>query len=336
MKKAVIALGLVLLASAGVLIFLQRGTRIEPIVVVVPPGPTQPKVSPTEAGIDPLALDEAVQYAGPRNTRALVVGHGGHIVFEKYWDHTTLVTPVQLPEFAPVLAALVTGTMLNDRLIVGLDVPSSNYITEQADTPLGATTLRELLAQDNTSLDAAASANQLALVLERASSRPYQALVVERLWKPMEAGDLVFEGGGGALRDGSAGAGCCIRARLEDWMRVAELLANDGVFQGNQLTPPRYVQQMLSPAHKDSARGFFTRVDGAFATHDVARLEASGKQRLWIVPSLRLTILRVGGEPPADRGWDEATIPDSIIRGTAGWRPRSAGEGVDPAKFAPH
>jgi hypothetical protein len=93
---------------------------------------------------------------------------------------------------------------------------------------------------------------------------------------------------------------------------------------------------MLEPAHKDSARGYYTRVDGAFATHDVARLEAEGRQRLWIVPSLRLTILRVGGEPPKDRGWDEATIPDAIIRGTAGWQPRSAGEGVDPNKFAPH
>ena len=29
-------------------------------------------------------------------------------------------------------------------------------------------------------------------------------------------------------------------------------------------------------------------------------------------------------------------IPDSIIRGTSGWQPASAGEGVDPNKFAPH
>jgi CubicO group peptidase (beta-lactamase class C family) len=336
MNRIAVALVAVALAAAGVLMFLNRPQRIEPIVVVVPPGPTQPKVSPAEAGIDPLAIDEAVQYAGPRNTRALVIGHGGHIVFEKYWDDTTLETPVDLPGFAPVLAALVTGTMMSDRLINSLDAPSSNYIPEDANTPRGATTLRELMAQDNAALDVEASANRLALVLERAAKQPYQALVVDRLWKPMEAGNLAFEGGGGMQRPRAAGAGCCIRARLGDWMRVAELLANDGVFAGNQFTPPRFVEQMLRPAHKDSARGFFTRVDGAFATHDVARLEAAGKQRLWIVPSLRLTIVRVGGEPPADRGWDEATIPDSIIRGTAGWQPRSAGEGVDPNKFAPH
>ena len=335
MKKIAIVLVVVALAGAGVVAYLQR-ERVEPIVVLLPAGPTQPRVSPQEAGIDPLAIDEAVQYAGPRNTRALVIGHGGHIVFEKYWDDTTLETAVDLPGFAPVLAAIVTGTMMNDRLIKSLDAPTSNYITEGAETPLGATTLRELMAQDNAALDVEASANRLALVLERISSQPYQALVVERLWKPLEAGDLRFEGAGGALRPKSAGAGCCIRARLGDWMRVAELLANDGVFEGNQLTPPRFIQRMLEPAHKDSPRGFYTRVDGQFATHDVARLEATGRQRLWIVPSLRLTILRVGSEPPADRGWDEATIPNSIIRGTAGWQPRSAGEGVDPNKFAPH
>jgi len=334
-KKVAIGLGVVALAGAGLLLFLRR-ERIEPIVVTLPPGPTQPRVSPEEAGIDRLAIDEAVQYAAPRNTRALVIGLGGHIVFEKYWDDTTLETPLDVPGFAPALAAIVTGTLISDRLIRNLDAPSSNYIPEDADTPLGATTLRELLAQDNVSLDAQASANRLALVLERISNQPYQALVVDRLWKPIEAGDLAFEGAGGARRPKGAGAGCCIRARLGDWMRVAELLANDGVFEGNQFTPPRFIQQMLKPAHKDAKRGYFTRVDGVFAAHDVARLEAEGKQRLWIVPSLRLTILRVGSEPPADRGWDEATIPDSIIRGTAGWQPRSASEGVDPSKFAPH
>jgi hypothetical protein len=93
---------------------------------------------------------------------------------------------------------------------------------------------------------------------------------------------------------------------------------------------------MLKPAHKDSPRGFFTRVDGDFAAHDVAWLEGTNRQRLWIVPSLRLSILRIGDEPPSSLGWDEAMIPNSIIRGTSDWQPRAAGEGVDPGKFAPH
>jgi CubicO group peptidase (beta-lactamase class C family) len=335
MKKVFIALVVLATIGAGSWFFLRPG-RIEPIVVRLQAGPAQPRVSPREAGIDLLAIDEAVQYAGPRNTRALIVGRGGHIVFEKYWDDTTLESAVDLPGFAPSLAAIATGILVNDRLIESLDAPSSNYIPEDANTPLGATTLRELLAQDNVALDPEASANRLALVLERITNQPYQALIVDRLWKPLEAGDLEFSGAGGAMRAKGAGAGCCIRARLGDWMRVAELLANDGVFEGNQFTPPRFIDQMLKPTHKGAPRGYFTRVDGMFATRDVARLEAEGRQRLWIVPSLRLTILRVGGEPPAGLGWDEATIPDSIIRGTAGWEPHPSADSVDPAKFAPH
>jgi hypothetical protein len=44
----------------------------------------------------------------------------------------------------------------------------------------------------------------------------------------------------------------------------------------------------------------------------------------------------VGEEPDASDGWDEAMIPDSIIRGTSGWHPKPVGEGVDPNKYAPH
>ena len=69
--------------------------------------------------------------------------------------------------------------------------------------------------------------------------------------------------------------GCCVRARIGDWMRVGELLANDGVFEGNQFTPPRYVTLMLKPDAQGFAARLFTRVDGAFATHDVAWLEGT-------------------------------------------------------------
>ena len=117
-------------------------------------------------------------------------------------------------------------------------------------------------------------------------------------------------------------------------MRVGVLLANDGVFEANQFTPPRYVTEMLTPTHRDSPVGFFTRVDGTFATRDVARLESAGKQRLWVVPSLGLVILRMGGDPGED--WDEAMIPDSIIRATSGWQPSRQIDRNDPKNYAPH
>jgi CubicO group peptidase (beta-lactamase class C family) len=152
----------------------------------------------------------------------------------------------------------------------------------------------------------------------------------------MGGGDLQFGVRDNARRPEGVSAACCIRARVGDWMRIGEMLANDGVFEGNQYTPPRYVNLMLRPVRKESSRGFFTRVDGEFAARDVAWLEGSEQQRLWIVPSLKLAILRLGREAEGSKEWDEAMIPDTIIRGTSGWKPASPGEGVDPGRFAPH
>ena len=337
------------------------------IVVAMPAEPQQPKVTPAEAGIDMAGIQAAVDYAGARNTRALVIGHGGHIVFEKYWDGTTFDSPVDLSGFTPVLSALVLGAAMNDERSINLDAPLGAYISEWTDDPRGAISLRQLLTRSSGfanpdgwpwpgtraaryalsadlqpvlldwPLDAAlgqgespagVNAEILALALSRKLGQPYDKLLADRLWRPIGAGEF-------SLARGSR-AGCCIRARLGDWMRIAEVLASNGVFEGNELTSPRYFGLMLKPSYKDSPTGFFTRVGGTFAAHDVAWLESAGKQRLWIVPSLRLTILRVGDEPPAAKGWDEAMIPDSIIRGVQGWQPPTVGEGVDPKKYAPH
>lgn len=317
--------------SVAVLAFAIRHftSAPEPLVVKIEAGPPMPRVSPAEAGIDPVALEQAVEYAGARGTQALIVGRGMHIVYEKYWDGTTIDTVAEPSGFAPALAALATGTAINDRLIA-LDVPVANYLPGD-DSGL---TVRQLLSRQGPSADPEADVDLLARALEKVTGQRYEALVADRLWRPLGAGDVGFAQGDGP-RAGQVRAGCCVRARIGDWMRVGELLAHDGVFEGNQFTPPRFVKSMFTPTHKDSPVGYFTRVDGTFATRDVGRLESAGAQRLWIVPSLQLFILRVGDDP-GSKGWDEAMIPDTIIRGTSGWEPTPVDAKPDPKKYAPH
>ncbi len=327
-----LAIGLAMVGLIGIFLHIER--KPEPVIVKLAAGPSQPRVAPGEAGLDTAALEAAVVYAGARRTTALVVGRGGHIVFEKYWSGTTFDTPVA-PGFDPALAALAVGSALDDRLIGSIDEPLSNYVPDLA-ADSGAITLRELLARDRAELSLDQSVDLLALVLEAATKQPYERLVAGKLWQPLVGGDLEFQRGESKLRPQGVSAACCVRARVGDWMRVGEILANNGNFEGGQVALPHYVGLMLRPAHKDSPHGYFTRVDGSFAAHDVVWLEGSDKQRLWIVPSLQLAILRLGEKPSASEGWDEAMIPDSIIRGTSGWQPHNVSEGVDPAKFAPH
>jgi CubicO group peptidase (beta-lactamase class C family) len=330
-------LGVVMMAIAfpmmGLLLY-RFVDRNPPVTVNLAPGPVQPHVSPGEAGVDPAALEAAVAYAAPRGTEALLVGRGGHIVYEKFWNGVSADTRVQTG-FDAVLGALLLGTALDAREVHSLDEPLTNYLGGDAG-PQGAVSLRELLARDHAEMDLRDTTELLAMALERVTSQPYHTLVARRLWSPLGGGSLEFAHDGGKRRPDGVRPDCCLRARLGDWMRIGEVLANDGSFEGSQLTPPRYVTLMLRPAHKDSTRGYFTRVDGDFAAPDVAWLEGTSKQRLWVVPSLKLTILRIGGEPPASAGWDERMIPDTIIRGTSGWHPRTAGEGADPGKYAPH
>jgi hypothetical protein len=334
MKKlgvfAVVAFALLLLA-----VYWFADPLPDPVTVPLTAGPSQPRIPATEAGIDPAALDLVVNYAAERNTQALIVGRNGHIVFEKYWGATTFDTPVKLSGFTPVLVAISTGSAMNDRLVPGIDTPLAGYVPGFEEGSNSKKTLRGLLTPDDINSGMGAwGVNIAAEAIERVTKQSYEAVVAERIWKPLEAGSFTMERraaeGPGAIR-----ASCCMTARIGDWMRLGELLANDGVFQANQLTPPKFVTMMLTPTAKDSRHGFLVRAGGEFAAHDVAWLESAGTQRMWLVPSLDLVILRIGADPPGDKGWDEAMIPDGIIRGTSGWQ-SAKGQGLDPSQFAPH
>jgi CubicO group peptidase (beta-lactamase class C family) len=314
------------LALLAVLAIYQLTKPAKPIEVRMAAGPAQPRVSAADAGIDMAAIEAASDYAGRRNSRALLIARGGHIVYERYWDGATLDTPARFDELTPTLTALLLGSALNDRLILDIDLPLSRYLPGHDDG--GGLTVRSLLSGQDV--------ETLALVLETVTKLPFETLVAERLWKPMGGGNVSFAVRTAAPREGRANASCCMTARIGDWLRIGQLLARDGVFEANQYTPPGFVSAMLRPTHRDAAHGHFVRVNGIFATRGVAWIGGRDHQRLWLVPSLDLVILRLGDDPSSEEGWDEALIPDSIIRGTTGWRPAGGGEKTDPKQFAPH
>ena len=63
MKKLGILALVVLLAAAAFALYRFGGSDAGRIVVKLVPGPQQPKISPGEAGIDPAAIQLAVDYA---------------------------------------------------------------------------------------------------------------------------------------------------------------------------------------------------------------------------------------------------------------------------------
>ena len=180
----------------------------------------------------------------------------------------------------------------------------------------------------------------LALVIERATGKRYAAYLSENLWKRLGAGDawLWLDRAGG-----TAHADCCLLARQGDWIRIAEMLLKDGNYRGDEVIRPGWVAQMLVPAKGNANYGSYIRlgagnVAGAesYATNDVFLVDGGGGNRLWLVPSLQMAILRTGGSPPRGVDWDDAHIPNLIIRGARDYLPAQAHPGTDLSNLVPN
>jgi hypothetical protein len=150
-----------------------------------------------------------------------------------------------------------------------------------------------------------------------AAGMPYEAYLAKRLWRPIGAFDAVLAPG--------------LRAAQGDWIRIGELLANDGVYQGEEIVRPGWAGQVLA---RHSAQG----EDAPLASvTDLHRLAGAGASSLWVAPSLRLVILRTGGNLASGGAAGDARIAQAVIVGVTDRPGRGAGaDGApDPATLVP-
>jgi hypothetical protein len=128
-------------------------------------------------------------------------------------------------------------------------------------------------------------------------------------------------------------------ARPADWMRLAEVLANDGVYLGDEIVRPGWIKQMLTPARANANYGFQVSLHETsgepITVRDMFSVDG-GRYRLWISPSLQLAILRIGGGRDGE-DWSDTRIPNLVIRGLRDYVPpaQSASQTIDPKLYAP-
>ena len=124
---------------------------------------------------------------------------------------------------------------------------------------------------------------------------------------------------------------CCMWASIRDMVRVGEMLMNKGVFQGEQVLPAGWVDQMITPSKANPNYGmqiwlnneykefrpYDARLESFANIHrepykadDVFFMDGIGKQRIYIVPSKSLVIVRTGYN---SREWDDSMLPNLII-----------------------
>ncbi len=300
--------------------------------------PPAPRVVPALELLDAQSLQEAAKYAGDRDSNALIVTRHGHIVFEQYWHGTGFDTLDESKSFVQTLTALLTGIAIGERKIGWPDEPIGNFISELSQDTRGAVTVRNLMQSDRP-----ADLQLLAQVLERATKQRYSEYLSVELWRRLGAADawLWLDRRRDAPQGGTVHADCCFLARQGDWIRVGELLANNGRYQGDEVVPPRWIPQMLAPVKSRSSYGATVRLGAApgmsepYAVSDAFVVEGGG-HRLWLVPSMGIVILRTGPAPRAVSDWDDSRIANLIIRGARDYLPPQARPGADLKSLVPN
>ncbi len=173
-----------------------------------------------------------------------------------------------------------------------------------------------------------ANSQLLMLILERATGRAYADYVSEKLWRPLgaKAATLWMD------RDGGMPKGYAFfQARPRDWLRIGLAIKNKGAVDRRQVIPSGWLALMFTPSPTNPKYGlqawigsphvterfynrntpFGVKQAEPFLADDVVFFDGGGGQRVYVVPSADLVIVRTGMASP---DWDDGVIPNIILR----------------------
>jgi CubicO group peptidase (beta-lactamase class C family) len=173
-----------------------------------------------------------------------------------------------------------------------------------------------------------ANSQLLMLVLLRATGRPYADYVAEKLWRPLGAkpARLWLDRAGGMPKGYSF-----FQARPRDWLRIGLAMKTAGVVDGRQVIPREWLRQMTTPSPANPKYGlhlwlgsphaperfynkntpFGVKQTEPFAVDDVVFFDGGGGQRVYVIPSADLVIVRTGMPSPE---WDDGILANIVLR----------------------
>jgi hypothetical protein len=264
-----------------------------------------PRVPPLQEHLDATALEDATRDAAADGLQALIVVRHGYIIFERYGHGFDADSVIDSGAFAQALLALTAGIAAHDG---SLPVQSLNGFDP----------------------------GRLRAGIEAGTRQSYPDYLSLRLWRRLNAAPAwitIPVAGGGAPAD------CCFYARLLDWLRVAEVLLDDGRFEGKAVVPPGWTERMRHAVSASGTEGFGIELgSGAhgaerFAAEDVFFLRGPGRWRLWLMPTLGLGVL-FGSKSYASLDWDETRLPNLVIRAVSE-RPQQRSMGTQLQQLVP-
>lgn len=209
--------------------------------------------------------------------------------------------------------------------------PFSKHVRIQIGTDLPAAALAfRLVREPGTTFDYnGVNPTLLVMALERATGQRYAAYLSEKLWQPLGNRDAAvwLDREGGLVR-----AATSLFATPMDWLRVGEMVLNRGRVGERQLVPAAWIERMTTPSQTNPLygyliwlgsrhtqertlapfKGFAARAARPFLAPDVVYFDGLGGQRVYIIPSRRLIIVRTG---ILSRDWEDTSLPNRLIEG---------------------
>ncbi len=168
----------------------------------------------------------------------------------------------------------------------------------------------------------------LGILIERASGKRYSEYFSEKIWSPLGSRDAFFFVD---RPDGMVHTDCCMWASIRDMIRIGEMLMNKGLFKNKEILPKGWVEQMIMPSEPNNNYGMqiwlgneyeerraydvrltmYANYHGEpYVTDDLFFMDGIGKQRMYMIPSESLVILRTGDNSP---DWDDSKLPNLIL-----------------------
>lgn len=297
------------------------------------------------------ALNDPV-LQGP-GMRAIVVVHDGHLVGETYGEGFDASTPLLGWSMTKTVNAALAAMAIKDGKLA---LDRKNLFPQWAGDPRADISVADLMAMssglefnedqglitDPARLeflvrDAAAFSRDKALVAAPGTTFHYgsgSSVLLARLWqdaigaaahsypqerlfKPLGMTSAVFESdpSGTFLGEGF------LYASAHDWARFGEFLRLGGIWNGQQLLPPGFVDYMRSPVPaSDEGQGpvygrgqlWLAKGQGFDLPADTFMLEGHLRQVIAIIPSRKLVILRMGSTRE-DIGFSNAKLLYAIV-----------------------
>jgi CubicO group peptidase (beta-lactamase class C family) len=230
-------------------------------------------------------------------------------------DERRLITVRDLLQMSSGLEVPIFGTWKSAKILFGSDLAA------------GVLGLPSVKPSGSEYQYSNANSQILLILLERATGQRYSSYLSSRLWQRLGADDasLWMDREGGLPR-----GFCCLFATARDWLRVGRLFLDGGRVGDDQVIPTDWIADTVMPAAKNSNFGYQLWLGSPpgterryndytvkayhsepFTVKDIIYIDGFGGQRVYIVPSLELVIVRTG---KSTTSWDDAIIPNAVIR----------------------